>query len=109
MYLKPLKVPIGPKGFSFEIEEGKKVVKDSSGEIVKDDSFSPISYKAFLEGFITPYLPKVDGGSGKGNEADPPKAGSYEAFEKECAKNNWNATQINEEMMKRIKDGTLKM
>lgn len=98
------------KGFSFVIEDGKKVVKDSSGTILKDEkTLSPLSYKEFAETFVTPYLPKVDGGSGKGNETDPPKAGSYEAFMKESEKNNWNATEMNEEMAKRITAGTLKI
>ena len=97
------------KGYSFEKEEGKLVVK-LNGEVQKDEkTLSPISIETFVTNFVTPYLKKADGGGGGGDDTPPSKAGSFEAFEKEAKKQGWNDSQRNEEMMKRIKDGSLKM
>jgi hypothetical protein len=98
------------QGFTFAIEDGKKVIKDSSGEIVKDEkTFSPLPYKDWVSNFVTPYLSKAAGGNGGSDEPGSGKAGSFEAFEKEAEKNGWNATQRNEKMQERIKNGTLKL
>lgn len=99
------------KGFKFEDEDGRTVVKNNNGEIIKktDGSLSPLDVKDWITDFIVPFLPKNDGGSGRGDETPPSKAGSWEAFEKEAEKNGWDNTKINEEVVKRTKDGTLKM
>jgi hypothetical protein len=97
------------KGFSFVKEEGKIVIKDQSGNVLKDSNFSPVEMKDWVTDFSTPYLPKATGGAGEGDDVPKGKAGSFEAFMKESEKNEWNATKQNEEMAKRIKDGTLKM
>lgn len=97
------------KGYSFEKEEGKVVVK-LNGEIQKDEkTLSPISVESFVKDFVTPYIKKADGGRGEEDETPPGKAGSFEAFEKEAEKAGWNASEKNEIMMKRIKDGSLKV
>jgi len=97
------------KGFSFEKEEGKIVVKQN-GEIQKNkDTLSPITVKDFVVNFVSPYLKSPSGGGGGDDDPDASKAGSFEAFLKESEKNGWNATKQNEEMAKRIKEGTLKM
>lgn len=97
------------KGYSFEKEDGKIVVK-LNGEVQKNkDTLSPITVSDFVTNFSTPYLKTPTGGGGGGDEPDGAKAGSFEAFLKESEKNGWNATKQNEEMAKRIKDGTLKM
>jgi hypothetical protein len=96
------------KGFSFEREEGKTVVKNSNGEVLKDEqTLSPISIDTWVKSFITPYLKPIEGGSGKGDNTPPSKAGSFESFEKEAEKQGWNSTQMNQEMSKRIQAGTL--
>lgn len=98
------------KGYSFEKEEGKIVVKDANGNILKDDkTLSPIAVKDFVSTFVTPYIKTASGGAGGKDEPDTGKAGSLDAFLKEAEKNGWNVTKQNEEMAKRIKDGTLKM
>jgi hypothetical protein len=98
------------KGYSFEKEEGKIVVKDANGNVLKDEkTLSPIAVKDFVSTFVTPYIKPTTGGAGGKDESDTGKAGSLEAFLKEAEKNGWNATKQNEEMSKRIKDGTLKM
>lgn len=97
------------KGYSFEKEEGKVVIK-LNGEVQKDEkTLSPISIESFVTNFVTPYLKKADGGAGEGDDTPPSKAGSFEAFEKEAKKQGWNDSQRNEEMAKRIKDGSLKI
>lgn len=97
------------KGYSFEKEDGKVVVK-LNGEVQKDDkTLSPISVESFVKNFITPYVGKNEGGGGGGDEVPPSKAGSFEAFEKEAEKAGWNDSERNEVMMKRIKDGSLKL
>ena len=97
------------KGYSFEKEDGKIVVK-LNGETQKNkDTLSAISVKEFVTNFSTPYLKTASGGGGGEDEPEGGKAGSFEAFIKEAEKNGWNATKQNEEMAKRIKDGTLKM
>lgn len=97
------------KGYSFEKEDGKVVVK-LNGEVQKDDkTLSPISVESFVKNFITPYVGKNEGGGGGGDEVPPSKAGSFEAFEKEAEKAGWNDSERNEIMAKRIKDGSLKL
>ena len=97
------------KGFSFEKEEGRVVIKDSNGNILKDDNYSPISVKDWVSNFSTPYLPKVEGGKGAADDLGESKAGSFEAFMKESVRQGWNASKQNEEMAKRISNGTLKL
>lgn len=95
------------KGFSFEREEGKTVIKQN-GEVLKDEkTLSPISVDVWVKSFVTPYLKTVEGGSGKKDDVPPAKAGSFESFQKEAEKNDWDATKRNFEMAKRIKDGSL--
>jgi len=97
------------KGYSLEKEDGKIVVK-LNGEIQKDEkTLSPISVESFVKDFVTPYIGKPAGGSGESDDAPPGKAGSFEAFEKEAEKAGWNDSERNEIMMKRIKDGSLKL
>ena len=98
------------KGYSFDEFEGKTVIKDQSGEIIKDErTLSPISVEQWTKSFVTPYLKPIEGGAGKTDDVPPAKAGSLELFEREAEKQGWNAMQKNSEMMKRIKDGTLKI
>jgi len=97
------------KGFSFEKEEGVVVIKDSNGNILKDDNYSPISVKDWVSNFSTPYLPKVEGGKGANDDLGESKAGSFEAFMKESERQGWNASRQNQEMAKRISNGTLKI
>ena len=97
------------KGFNFVKEEGILVIKDAQGNTLKDANFAPVAVKDWVTTFVTPYLPKVEGGGGGDDESKGGKVGSFEAFIKEAEKNEWNATKQNEEMAKRIKDGTLKM
>jgi len=97
------------KGYSFEKEDGKVVVK-LNGEIQKDEkTLSPISVESFVKNFVTPYVGKPEGGAGAGDDTPPSKAGSFEAFEKEAEKAGWNDSERNEVMMKRIKEGSLKL
>jgi 23S rRNA U2552 (ribose-2'-O)-methylase RlmE/FtsJ len=97
------------KGFSFEKENGKTVVKQN-GEVLKDDkTLSPIGIDSWVKEFVIPYLKTVEGGSGKKDENTQGKAGSFEAFQKEAEKNDWDATKFNAEMSKRIKEGSLSM
>ena len=97
------------KGYSFEKEEGKVVVK-LNGETQKDEkTLSPISVETFVKNFITPYVGKPEGGNGGGDDVPPSKAGSFEAFEKEAEKAGWTDSERNEIMAKRLKDGSLKM
>lgn len=97
------------RGFSFEKEEGKIVIKDASGAILKNDNLSPLEVKDWVTNFATPYLKTPSGGSGGADDTGGSKTGSLDAFLKEAEKNGWDATKQNAEMAKRIKDGTLKM
>lgn len=95
------------KGFSFEREEGKTVIKQN-GEVLKDENtLSPLGIENWVKTFSTPYLKTAEGGAGKGDETPPSKAGSFEAFQKESAKNGWDATKMNSEMASRVKEGSL--
>lgn len=96
------------KGYSFDILEGITVIKDQNGEVLKDEkTFSPLKIESWAKNFATPYVKQVSGGSGQSDDVQPLKAGSFEAFEKEAERNNWDRAKTNEEMAKRIKDGTL--
>lgn len=97
------------KGFSFEKEEGRIVIKDSNGNILKDENYSPISVKDWVSTFSTPYLAKAEGGKGEGDNLGEGKAGSFEAFLKESERQGWDAMRKNQEMAKRISNGTLKL
>ena len=97
------------KGFSFEKEDGKIVIKDTNGNVLKDDNYSPITVKDWVSNFSTPYLAKAEGGKGEGDNLGEGKAGSFEAFMKESERNGWNASKTNSEMSKRIANGTLKI
>ena len=98
------------KGFKFDQEEGVTVIKDAQGNILKDEhTLSPRSVKDFMESFVTPFLPKVEGGKCGNDETGNSKAGSFEAFMKEAEKQGWDNTKMNEEIAKRTKDGTLKL
>lgn len=99
------------KGFSFEIgENGVAVVKDKAGEVVKHEkTLEPIALKDWAAEFSTPYIKGVEGGGGGGDDTKNAKAGTMEAFEAEAKKAGWNASQVNTEMAKRIKDGSLKV
>jgi hypothetical protein len=97
------------KGYSFEKEEGKVVVK-LNGQTQKDEkTLSPISVETFVKNFVTPYIGKPEGGNGGSDEVPPSKAGSFEAFEKEAEKAGWTDSERNEIMAKRLKDGSLKI
>lgn len=97
------------KGFSFEKEEGKIVIKDTNGNVLKDDNYSPISVKDWVSNFSTPYLAKAEGGKGEGDNLGEGKAGSFEAFLKESERQGWDVMRKNQEMAKRISNGTLKI
>ena len=97
------------KGFKFEKEEGKIVVKDSNGNVLKDANYSPISVKDWVTSFSTAYLSKPEGGSGGRDETGGDKAGSFDSFMKESERNGWDASKQNAEMAKRIANGTLKL
>lgn len=97
------------KGFSFEKEEGKLVIKDAQGNVLKDANYSPITIKEWVTTFSTPYLAKVEGGAGGKDETGGDKAGSFDAFMKESERNGWDASKQNAEMSKRISNGTLKL
>lgn len=97
------------KGYSFEKEDGKVVVK-LNGEVQKEEkTLSPISVESFVKDFVTPYIGKPEGGSGSEDEVPAGKAGSFEAFEKEAEKAGWDSSEKNEIMAKRLKDGSLKL
>ena len=98
------------RGYSFEKQEGKIVVK-LNGEVQKNnDTLSPITVKDFVTEFQTPYLKTPTGGAGGGDDGGSgAKAGSLEAFQKEAEKNGWSVAKTNEEMAKRMKEGTLKV
>lgn len=97
------------KGYSFEKEDGKVVVK-LNGEIQKDEkTLSPISVESFVSDFITPYVAKPSGGGGGKDDVPPSAAGSFDAFMKEADKAGWNDSERTEIMAKRIKDGSLKL
>lgn len=98
------------KGYSFDDLEGVTVVKDAQGNVIKNTTtFSPIGIKEFIEDFVTPYIAKPTGGAGGTDEKRGTQAGSYEEFIKEAEKNNWTNEKINQEIIKRTKEGTLKM
>jgi len=98
------------KGYSFVKEDGVLVVKGADGQVLKNEqTLSPISISDFASNFSSQYVKKVEGGSGKKDEDDNGKAGTLDAFMKEAEKNNWSNAQTNEEMAKRMKEGTLKL
>lgn len=98
------------KGFSFEREEGKTVIKDANGNVLKDEkTLSPLDLGTWVTNFATPYLGKVEGGSGQRDNKQPAAAGSFEAFEKMAEKNGWTDAQKNIEMAKAMTNGTLKL
>lgn len=98
------------QGYVIDEEEGQFVVKDKTGNIIKDANLSPIPVKDFVSTFVTPFVPKEDGGGGGGDDPSKGgggKAGSLEAFEKEAEKENWSMEKKNEVMAQRIADKTL--
>jgi len=98
------------KGFMFDTEDGNTVIKDRQGNILKNETtLSPIGIKEWITEFSTPFLPKVDGGNGGGDDKRNPTAGSYDALMKEAKDKGWDNSKLNEEVMRRTKDGTLKM
>lgn len=96
------------KGFSFEDLDGVTVIKGANGEVLKDEqTLSPLGLENWMKSFSTPYLKAIEGGSGKGDEIPPGKAGSFDAFMKEAEKKGWTSTETNNEMSKRIANNTL--
>lgn len=97
------------KGYNFDLEDGVTVIKDSQGNVLKNNTtLSPISLKDWVTDFSSAFLPKVEGGSGGSDDKKQPSAGSYESFMKEVESNGWDNAKVNEEIVKRTKDGTLK-
>jgi len=97
------------QGYSIEDEEGTLVIK-KDGKIIEDDKLSPVALKDFVSTFVTPFVPKEDGGAGGGDDTSKGaggKAGSLEAFEKEAEKENWSMEKKNEIMAQRIAEKTL--
>lgn len=105
---KTLLIEAEQKGYSLDIVDGITVIKDQKGEILKDEkTYSPLKLESWAKNFATPYVKQPTGGTGQMDDTQPAKVGSYEAFEKEAEKKGWTVSEINEEMAKRIKDGTL--
>lgn len=90
-----------------DIEENNIVLKQN-GEVLKNKLMNPITIDEWLPDAIKPYLKQVEGGSGKGDSVKG-KAGSMDAFIKEMEDKGIGSYDMQMEMQKRIKEGTLKI
>jgi hypothetical protein len=93
-----------------ELVDGKEVVKNSKGEVLKSDTEKPLTVSEVMNGeFITPFLKSPEGGSGGSDDPGNHKQGTYEAFEKEMIDKGVNvgSEEFNNEMANRIRQKTL--
>ncbi len=88
-------------------EDGKQLIK-KNGETQKNPAnLEPLTLADIMPKFLETYIKPVSGGSGGGDSTGTPKAGTLEAFEKEMSEAGKSREDMNIEMQRRIKDGTL--
>jgi len=92
-------------------EDGFEIIGADGQPLKNETNRNLVTPGEFMESFIKPYLKQVEGGGGDDDDGDDrkPKAGSYDAFEKEMEKAGITGAKLTMEMQKRIKDGTLKV
>lgn len=95
-----------------ELDDAGKIVFKKGDEVLKNQTtLNPLSVKEVMTEFITPYVKPAVGGDGGGDNPGQPKAGTLQHFVEEMQKAGFNegGSKFNEEMGKRIKEGTLKI
>jgi hypothetical protein len=100
-------------GYTYEIADGKEVVK-LNGEVVKNTTtLEPLSLSDVMNKFVVEKKLIEDDGRGGKDEPNIAKPGTIESFNKEMLERNppvkYGTTEYFNEMQKRIKDKTLKV
>jgi hypothetical protein len=95
------------------LEGGEMQISDLSGNVFQDDQTkSNLGISDVLSGFVEPYKvseKQTPKGRGEGNKHKQYSAGSLEAFDKEMTDAGISGVKYNEEMSRRITNGTLKI
>lgn len=95
--------------YELDIDDtGKEIVKQSGIVLKNATNLNELSFKDVFSTFVKDYTKPVEGGAGGGDSSGNAAPGSLEAFKKEMEEKNITGVQLNEEMFKRIKAGTLK-
>lgn len=88
-------------------EDGKQLIKKNGETLKSDSNLEPLSLTDIMPKFLEAFAKPVEGGSGGGDSTGNPKAGTLEAFEKEMSDAGKSREDMNIEMQRRIKEGTL--
>lgn len=95
-----------------ELSEGGEIVYKRQGQQIKNPTtLEAVPGKSIIDEFVNPFLRKAEGGAGGNNNVGDPKAGTMDAFQKEMETKGLRAgsAEFNQELNKRISDGTLKV
>jgi hypothetical protein len=95
--------------YSFNIGEDGFEIIDGGNVLKNETTRGNLSTDEFVKGFIKPYLKQVEGGAGGTDQKGNPKAGSFDAFDKEMESKGIRGQDYSIEMQKRMANGTLKL
>jgi len=88
-------------------EDGRQLIKKNGETLKSEATRDPLTLTDIMPKFLETYIKPVSGGSGGGDSKGNPKAGTLEAFEKEMSDAGKSREDMNHEMQKRMKEGTL--
>lgn len=93
-----------------ELNDGKPVITKDGQPLKDQTTLEPLGIVNIASEFIKSYV-TVDDGKGGGDTGGTPSKGSYESFENEMSSSGVRvgSEQFNNEMTKRINDGTLEV
>jgi hypothetical protein len=99
------------KRYDIDFDEKNNPIVKQNGEVLKDENLNPRKPEDVMKEFAQNYIQKPTGGTGNGDDPGSGGTGTYEAFEKEMteAGHNPGSETFNQEMSKRIQEGTLKL
>jgi len=93
----------------FSISDDGSVILMKNGKPLENSAtLNSMSPSEFMKDLIKPYLKAVEGGRGD-EGGSTPSQGSLESFQKEMEGKGVKGEKFNEEMQKRISNGTLKL
>ena len=97
--------------YNIDYQDGKAVIKDGEGNIVKDDKLDPVDVKSFVTDKLKPYVPQKENATpGSGDQKPSEKGGTFttEEFLQRAKDEGKPKAQINKEYMEARKSGNIK-